>query len=170
MIADCAVASGLSRRHQRLRRVAVVTDERPGQGRENLGTAASARGPAAANGSNRARLAPKDRAFLAALLKPLPQDSLRRLRLIVSPDTVLRWHRDLIRRRHANTCRPRRTGRPRTVASIRRLVLRLVRENPNWGYRRVHGELTTLGIKVAASTVWSGRPGHLSPGLPQNRA
>jgi hypothetical protein len=45
-------------------------------------------------------------------------------------------------------------GRPRTVASIRRLALHLVRENPSWGYRRVHGELATLGIKVAASTVW----------------
>ena len=59
-----------------------------------------------------------------------------------------------MRLRHAKTCRPKRTGRPRTVASIRRLVLRLVRENPNGGYRRVHGELATLGIKVAASTVW----------------
>jgi hypothetical protein len=45
-------------------------------------------------------------------------------------------------------------GRPATVRSIRALVLRLVRENPNWGYRRVHGELATLGIKVAPSTVW----------------
>ncbi|MEY9862949.1 transposase [Catenulispora sp. GAS73] len=105
-------------------------------------------------GSNRVRFAREDRAFLAALLKPLPRDSLRRLHLIVSPDTVLRWHRDLMRRRHANTCRPRRAGRPRTVASIRRLVLRLVRENPSWGYRRAHGELATLGIKIAASTVW----------------
>ena len=49
---------------------------------------------------------------------------------------------------------PGERGRPRTVASIRRLVLRLVRENPSWGYRRVHGELAILGIKVAASTVW----------------
>jgi len=105
-------------------------------------------------GPARARFAPADRAFLAALLQPLSRASLRRLHLIVSPDTVLRWHRDLTRRRHAKTCRPQRTGRPRTVASIRRLVLRLVRENPSWGYRRVHGELAMLGIKVAASTVW----------------
>ncbi|WP_194891433.1 integrase core domain-containing protein [Catenulispora pinisilvae] len=105
-------------------------------------------------GPARARFAPADRAFLAALLQPLSRASLRRLHLIVSPDTVLRWHRDLMRQRHAITCRPKRTGRPRTVASIRRLVLRLVRENPSWGYRRVHGELATLGIKVAASTVW----------------
>jgi transposase InsO family protein len=76
------------------------------------------------------------------------------LRLIVRPDTVLRWHRDLMSQRHANASRPKRPGRPRTLRSIRLLVLRLVRENPSWGYRRIHGELATLGIKIAASTVW----------------
>lgn len=68
--------------------------------------------------------------------------------------TILRWHRDLHARRHAAMSRPRRRGRPPPVRSIRTLVLRLVAENPSWGYRRVHGELLTLGIKVAASTVW----------------
>jgi putative transposase len=72
----------------------------------------------------------------------------------VRPDTVLRWHRDLIARRHAAESRPKRTGRPRTVRSIRALVLRLAKENPSWGYRRVHGELLVLGVQVAASTVW----------------
>jgi hypothetical protein len=70
------------------------------------------------------------------------------------PDTVLRWHRDLLRRRHSERSRRKRPGRPRTIASIRRLALRLVHENPAWGYRRIHGELAMLGIKVAASTVW----------------
>jgi putative transposase len=102
----------------------------------------------------RVRFAPEDRAFLAALLTSLPREVLRRLRLLVHPDTVLRWHRDLMRRRHAHTCRPKRRGRPPTVRSIRALILRLVRENPSWGYRRVHGELTTLGIEIAPSTVW----------------
>jgi transposase InsO family protein len=74
--------------------------------------------------------------------------------LLVRPDTVLRWHRDLIGRRHAVRSRPKRPGRPPTVRSIRVLVLRLVRENPGWGYRRVHGELLVLGVKVAASIVW----------------
>ncbi|MEY9997723.1 hypothetical protein ABIE67_009842 [Streptomyces sp. V4I8] len=56
--------------------------------------------------------------------------------------------------RHVRISRPKKPGRPRTVRSIRALVLRLARENPSWGYRRVHGELATLGIKIAASTVW----------------
>jgi putative transposase len=72
----------------------------------------------------------------------------------VRPDTVLRWHRVLIAGRHAARSRPARPGRPPTVRSIRALVLRLVRENPSWGYRRVHGDLLVLGVKVAASTVW----------------
>ncbi|MET7937966.1 integrase core domain-containing protein [Streptomyces sp. NPDC005322] len=105
-------------------------------------------------GGDRARFAPGDRAFLAALLHRLPLPVLRQVRLLVRPDTVLRWHRDLARRRHAVLSRPKRPGRPRTVRSIRILVLRLARENPSWGYRRLHGELLVLGVKVAASTVW----------------
>jgi transposase len=102
----------------------------------------------------RVRFQPADRAWLAALLHHLPRSAVGRLRLLVQPDTVLRWHRDLLARGHAAKSRPRRRGRPRTLRSIRALVLRLVRENPSWGYRRVHGELLTLGVKVAASTVW----------------
>lgn len=100
------------------------------------------------------RFTPTDRAFLAALLHRLPRHVLRRTRLLVRPDTVLRWHRDVLARRHAARSRPKRPGRPRTVHSIRALVLRLARENPSWGCRRVHGELLVLGVKVAASTVW----------------
>src|SRR6266508_4172979 len=102
----------------------------------------------------RPRLTPPDRAFLAALLHRLPRSRLQQLRLIVSPDTVLRWHRDLLRRRHPRQSRPKRPGRPPTVRSIKALVLRLARENPSWGYRRVHGEMAALGVKVAPSTVW----------------
>jgi len=79
---------------------------------------------------------------------------LGRFRLLVQPETVLRWHRDLLARRHAASSRPRRPGRPRTVRSIRQLVLRLARENPCWGYRRIHGELLVLGIKSPPPTVW----------------
>lgn len=95
-----------------------------------------------------------DRAWLAALLHPLPRGVLNHLHLLVRPETVLRWHRDLIARRHARRSRPHAVGRPRTVRSIRRLVLRLAAENSTWGYRRIHGELLVLGVKVAASTVW----------------
>ncbi|MEV6701775.1 integrase core domain-containing protein [Streptomyces sp. NPDC051453] len=94
------------------------------------------------------------RAFLASLLQGLPRKVLRRMRLLVKPDTVLRWHRNVIARRHAAQSRPKRGGRPRTVHSIRALVLRLAGENQSWGYRRLHGELLVLGVKVAASTVW----------------
>ena len=102
----------------------------------------------------RSRFMPADRALLAALLRRLPRAVLHRIRLLVRPDTVLRWHRDLVARRHARISRPGRPGRPPTVRSIRALVLWLARENTSWGYRRIHGELLTLGIKVAASTVW----------------
>jgi putative transposase len=78
---------------------------------------------------------------------------LNRLHLVVRPDTVLRWHRDAAARRHAQRSRPRHPGPPRTVRSIRVLMLRMVRQNPGWGYRRVHDELLVPGVKVAASTV-----------------
>src|SRR4030088_3366363 len=105
-------------------------------------------------GEQKVRFTSGDRAFLAALLHRLPPEVVRRLQLLVRPDTILRWHRDLIARRHAVRSKPKRAGRPRTVRSIRVLVLRLVRENPSWGDRRVHGKLLVLGVKVAASTVW----------------
>jgi hypothetical protein len=105
-------------------------------------------------GDQRVQFRPVDRALLAALLHPLPRPTLQRLRLLVRPDTILRWHRDLLARRHAAASRPRRRGRPRTLRSIRAQVLRLAQENSTWGYQRVHGELLTLGVKVAASTVW----------------
>jgi putative transposase len=105
-------------------------------------------------GTQRVRFDAADRALLAALLHRVPRDVLRRVRLLVHPDTVMRWHRDLLARRHAHLSRPKRTGRPPIVRSVRVLVLRLARENPSWGYRRLHGELLVLGLKVAASTVW----------------
>jgi transposase InsO family protein len=105
-------------------------------------------------GGERVRFTRSDRAFLAALLYRLPSQVLHRIRLVVRPDTVLRWHRDLVARRHAARSRPKHPGRPRTVRSIRLLVLRLARENLNWGYRRIHGELLVLGVTVTASTVW----------------
>src|SRR6266567_767244 len=95
-----------------------------------------------------------DRALLATLLGVIPKARRQGLRLLVTPDTILRWHRDIVRRRWAARSACGCTGRPATRRSIRALVRRLARENPDWGYRRIHGELAGLGVKVAASTVW----------------
>ena len=95
-----------------------------------------------------------DRALLAALLSVIPKARRQGLRLLVTPDTILRWHRDVVRRRWSAGSKRGRTGRPATRRNVKALVLRLARENPEWGYRRIHGELAGLGVKVAASTVW----------------
>ena len=81
-------------------------------------------------GSERVRFDASDRAFLAALLHRPPRAVQRRVRLLVRPDTVLRWHRDVLARRHAHRSRPKHPGRPPSVRSVRVLVLRLARENP----------------------------------------
>jgi transposase InsO family protein len=97
-------------------------------------------------------------------------DKLRHLLLLVRPDTLLRWHRDLLKRRHAAACVPKRRGRPPTIRSIRALVVRLAGENASWGYRRIHGELAALGIKVAASTVWEILKEHGIPPAPERQS
>ena len=75
------------------------------------------------------------------------------MRLILTPGTILRWHRDIVRRRWAAQSMRAKTGRPATRQNIKALVLRLARENPGWGYRRIHGELAGPGVTVAPSTV-----------------
>ena len=100
------------------------------------------------------RLTWPDRAWLALLAGTVPAERLAAMRLIVTPGTVLRWHRDIIRRRWARLSRRGRSGRPATHRKVRSVVLRLARENESWGYRRIHGELAGLGVTVAPSTVW----------------
>ena len=95
-----------------------------------------------------------DRALLATLLGVIPKARRQGLRLLVTPDTILRWHRDIVRRRWAARSIRGKTGRPATRRTIRALILQLARENESWGYRRIHGELAGIGITVAPSTVW----------------
>jgi transposase-like protein len=85
----------------------------------------------------RVRFHPADRAWLAALLHRLPKPRLHRLRLLVRPDTVLRWRRDLLARRHAAASRPRRRGRPATVRSIRARRARADSQPSARAYRRM---------------------------------
>ena len=102
--------------------------------------------------AGRIRYEPADRVWFAALARLLPR---RRWTEIfpITPATLLAWHRRLAGRRYDTSGR-RKPGRPPTVPGIARLVVRLAKENPLWGHRRIHGELAKLGITVAPSTVW----------------
>jgi transposase len=102
--------------------------------------------------AGRVRYESADRAWFAALARLVPR---RRWAEVfpVTPATLLAWHRRLAAKKY-NMSRRRKSGRPPTNPGIARLVVRLARENPLWGYRRIHGELLKLGVTVAPSTVW----------------
>src|SRR5213078_1302589 len=96
----------------------------------------------------RPRYKPADRMILAALAKLLPRD--RWPVFLVTPSTLLRWHRELIRRHWTY---PRRGNRRGPNPEVIELVLRLARENPRWGYMRIAGECRKLGVRVSATSV-----------------
>ncbi|MFF1355948.1 helix-turn-helix domain-containing protein [Streptomyces sp. NPDC058297] len=101
---------------------------------------------------------------------PPPMDKLRNLLLLVQPQTNPRWHLDLLKRRHAATCMPKRRGHPPTVHSIRALVLPLAHENASRAHRRNHSELAALSIKVAAWTIWEILKQHGIPPAPEQHS
>jgi putative transposase len=97
----------------------------------------------------RPRLQPKDRALLAALSRQLARA--RWPVFLVKPETLLDWHRRMVRRRWTYASAPR--GRPPVPDQVQQLILRLARENPRWGYQRIRGELLRLGCQISASSI-----------------
>jgi putative transposase len=99
----------------------------------------------------RLRLTDEERQRLARHGHQLGRRRLSEIATIVTPDTILRWHRQLIARKW--TCAKRRGGRPGVLVEIRRLVLRMAEENPTWGYTRILGALKNVGHRVSRSTI-----------------
>ena len=98
----------------------------------------------------RPRYTSADRMVLASLATLMSRE--RWALFLVTPATLVRWHRELITRHW--TYPHARPGRPPVATEVRELVLRLAAENASWGHRRIQGELVGLGYRVAASTVW----------------
>jgi transposase InsO family protein len=101
--------------------------------------------------TRRLRLTDDDRRRLAVRAYRLGREALREVATIVTPDTLLRWHRQLVARKWTYT--KQRTRRSRVLAEIRQLVVRMAEENPTWGYTRIQGGLKNLGHQVGRSTV-----------------
>jgi hypothetical protein len=97
------------------------------------------------------RFSDRERALLARKAFGIPRKVLLELETIVTPDTLLRWHRQLIAQKF--TCGHRKPGRPRTMRIVAELIVRMALENPQWGYTRIQGALRNLGHEVGRGTV-----------------
>ena len=98
------------------------------------------------------RFCDRERALLARKAFGIPRKALLALGTIVTPDTLLRWHRQLIARKFDFSHR-RQPGRPRTMRIITELVVRMALENPHWGYTRIQGALYNLGHELGRATI-----------------
>jgi len=133
---------------------------RRGQGARDPGAAPSARG--AEPPGETVEYRPADRALLAAVSRALPRTAWRSF--LVTPETLLRWHRHLVRRKWTQ---PRSPGRPPLPPATIELIVRMARENPRWGYQRIQGELRKLGIAVSATSVRTVLRAHRLPPAPR---
>src|SRR4029077_10771915 len=98
------------------------------------------------------RFTDRERALLARKAFGIPRKVLRELGTIVTPDTLLRWHRNLIAQKF-DFSRQRKPGRARTIRTITELIVRMALENPRWGYTRIQGALGNLGHEVGRGTM-----------------
>ena len=104
-------------------------------------------------GNRRLRLTDTERRRLAALAHPLGRQRLKEVATLVTPDTLMRWYRQLIARKFDGSTHRKRPGRPPVVEEIEQLTVQMAEENPRWGYRRIQGALANLGRHIDAITV-----------------
>jgi hypothetical protein len=120
-------------------------------------------------GGRRLRLSDTERRRLAALAHPLGRQRLTDIATIATPDTLLRWYRQLIAQKFDGSRHRRQPGRPRVAEEIEQLVIRMAEKNATWGYRRIQGALKNLGHYIDAITVRNIlRRHHMEP-APQRR-
>ena len=116
---------------------------------------------------DRVRLHDGQRRRLAAKGKPLGRRVLDQVATIVTPDTILRWHRRLIAAKHTHPPKQKRVGRPGLMKKIREHIVRIAKDNAGWGYARIQGELKKLGHSVAPSTIGKTLKDHGVPPSPE---
>ncbi len=101
----------------------------------------------------RIRFTDAQRARLARKAKRIRFGRLREVANLVTPQTLLKWHRTLVARKYDGSARRRKVGRPPTRDEIRGLVIRMAEENPKWGYTRIRGALANLGREIGCGTI-----------------
>jgi len=103
-------------------------------------------------GGERLRFSDPQRRCLAVKAKPVGRKGLFEIDTLVTPDTLLRWHRQLIARKYDGS-KSRRPGRPKTAVEIEKLIVRMARENPRWGCTRIRGALYNRGHEIGRNTI-----------------